>query len=185
MSVEALAAVFHHSKVSGTAKVVLLGIANHEGDGGAWPSVATLAKYANTSARNVQKAIAQLEKLGELRRFVQAGGDHRIENHRRPNRYQVLVTCPAWCDRTSQHRDRYEVPELDLSTGVSNTTPGVAGDRGGVSLATPKPSLNHPNTKTEKKPYVSDRARAACGHEAIDGRCAVACRADFEARNAR
>ncbi len=185
MSIESLTIAFHHSKAVGAVRCVMLGIANHDGDGGAWPSIATLAKLANTSERNVQKAIAKLEELGEIRRYVQAGGDHRVDNHRRPNRYQVLLECPPWCDRTSRHRDRYEPVAMDLTEGVNPSSPGEPPFTPGVNPSSPKPSYNHPTTKTEKKSHVSDRARAACGHEAIDGRCAVACRADFEARNAR
>ena len=66
MSVESMAIALHHSRSKGTAKVVLLGIANHDGDGGAYPTVATLAKYANVSRANVQKALTKLESLGEI-----------------------------------------------------------------------------------------------------------------------
>ena len=72
MSVEAMAIVLHHSPSSGTDKVILLGIANHDGDGGAWPSVATLAKYANIDKRGVQKVLARLEESGQITRNIQA-----------------------------------------------------------------------------------------------------------------
>lgn len=137
MSIEAMAVVLHHSRAKGTAKLVLLGIANHQGDGGAWPSVATLARYANVTERNVQKAIDQLEAKGELRRQVQHGGTHELPDHRRPNRYDVLVSCPSWCDRSANHRDT-RGPAAGfalgpLSTRVSDATPhrrgrGVASD---------------------------------------------------------
>ncbi len=105
MSIEHMAVVLHHSKARGTAKLVLLGIANHEGDGGAWPSVATLARYAGVDERNVRKAIRTLEGLGELRTALQAGGLPGAEDSQRPNRYSVAVMCPPWCDRTAHHRD--------------------------------------------------------------------------------
>jgi hypothetical protein len=105
MSVEHLAVVLHHSRAKGTAKLVLLGIANHEGDGGSWPSHATLAKYANVDVSNVRKALRQLASWGEVRIHVQEGGDRDCPDELRPNRYEVLVTCPAWCDRTPNHRD--------------------------------------------------------------------------------
>lgn len=104
MSVEHLTAVLHHSRAKGRARLVLIGIANHQSDAGAWPSVATLAKYAGgITVRNVQKAIADLVELGELAVSIQ-GATH-IPKGRRPNRYDVLVRCPAWCDGTPQHRD--------------------------------------------------------------------------------
>lgn len=104
MSVEALAAVLHHSRAKGTAKLVLMGIANHQGDGGAWPAITTLARYANVHPRNVIKAIRQLEGLGELRTLHQAGGLVAQADETRPNLYQVLVACPGDCDGSAQHK---------------------------------------------------------------------------------
>jgi len=99
-----MAVVLHHSKARGTNKLILLGIANHQGDGGAWPKVETLATYANVTYRNAQKAIEQLVRAGELARYVQQGGPRDMRDRDRPNRYDVLVTCPAWCDRTPNHK---------------------------------------------------------------------------------
>ena len=104
MSVEALAVVLHHSRAKGTAKVILFGIANHDGDGGAWPSIDTLGAYSNANRATVQRAIARLEALGEITRRVQGGGDRDTADHDRPNRYDVLVKCPPTCDNTTRHR---------------------------------------------------------------------------------
>lgn len=98
-----MALVLHHSRADGTRKLVLLGIANHDGDGGAWPAVDTLATYANTSDRAVQYALRELEANGELAVALQDGGS-RGPAHLRPNRYVVLVACPPTCDRTARHR---------------------------------------------------------------------------------
>lgn len=99
-----MAAVLHHSQATGTAKLVLLGIANHHSDNGAWPTLATLATYANVSVRQVQRDLARLETLGELYREVQAGGTHDQPDRYRPNRYYVMVGCPPSCDRSFNHR---------------------------------------------------------------------------------
>lgn len=136
-----MALVLHHSRAKGTAKLVLLGIANHAGDGGAWPSIATLAKYANVHERNVQKAIDQLVQLGELHVHVQAGGTHRTKDHERPNRYDVVVTCPQHCDRSASHRLR-DLPRAQAelwTTGVANTPPGGDSAARPVANATPAP----------------------------------------------
>lgn len=126
MSIESIAICLHHSRATGTDKVVLLGIANHDGDGGAWPTVATLAKYANVSERNTQKSIERLVELGEIRKHLQRGGNSNTRADKRPNRYEILVRCPADCDGTSQHRN-----------GVSPATErGVEFDADGVSFAT-------------------------------------------------
>jgi hypothetical protein len=66
MSIEAMNLVLNYSKATGRAKLVLLGIANHFGDNGAWPSIETLARYANASERSVKRDIQELVELGEL-----------------------------------------------------------------------------------------------------------------------
>jgi hypothetical protein len=106
LSVESLAIVLHHSRATGSAKIVALGIANHDGDGGAWPSIATLARYANISPRNAQKAIAQLVALGEVVVSTKAGGTAEWDNSRRPNLYELRVACPTDCDRSKHHRTK-------------------------------------------------------------------------------
>jgi hypothetical protein len=67
MSIEAVSLVLNNSRATGRAKLVLLGIANHLGDQGAWPSISTLARYANASERSVKRDIQELIELGELR----------------------------------------------------------------------------------------------------------------------
>ncbi|MBO1770468.1 helix-turn-helix domain-containing protein [Agrococcus sp. TF02-05] len=141
MSVEAMAIALNHSKAEGAAKLVLLGIANHDGDGGAWPSVARLARYAHISPRNVQKALARLEELREIKREINAGGDRQTASHMRPNLYHFLLTCPVGCDGSRNHRMRNGQEPLPIE-GVSPATGGVASDVGGVSPATPEPSTN-------------------------------------------
>lgn len=106
MSVESISIALHHSRSTGTAKLVLLGIANHDGDGGSWPKIATLAKYAGLKdPHSVKKLLRKLEDLGEISTEVQQGGTRETPDEYRPNRYNFLLTCPTWCDRTSQHRD--------------------------------------------------------------------------------
>ena len=142
MSVEAIATVLHHSKASKTAKLVLVGIANHEGDGGAFPSVATLAKYGGCSERQVQRYIAALVELGELRVFAQRGGTDEARPDRRPNLYRVLVGCPDWCDGTTQHRRRGDTGDTPKPNGVTSVTErGDTGDANGVTPTSPEPSL--------------------------------------------
>lgn len=147
-----MAIALNHSRARGAAKLVLIGIANHDGDGGAWPAIATLARYSGVHPRNVQRAIDQLESLGEISRLRGQGGNHLTAEHMRPNLYRFLLACPHDCDRTSQHRTRNSVvlmQELDLSTGVALAPGGGAHARGGVALAPPEPSLNHPTTDKE------------------------------------
>lgn len=134
MSIESMAIALHHSQAKGAARLVLVGIANHDGDGGAWPSVATLAKYAGITARNVQKHIDALQELGEIERMVQQGGTRQTPDWGRPNLYRFLLRCPAGCDRTKNHRVVDKSPDP-----LSVATPGVGSDTPPVSVATPAP----------------------------------------------
>lgn len=106
MSVESMAIALHHSQArTPTQRLILLGIANHDGDGGAWPSKATLARYAGvTDESTVRKALVELEQLGEIRRHIQQGGTSETPDDRRPNLYLFTLGCPPECDRSKHHR---------------------------------------------------------------------------------
>lgn len=166
MSVEATAIALHHSRAKGAALLVLWGIANHDGDGGAWPSIATLAHYARVNERQVQKCIAELERLGEIRRHRQMGGTALTPEHLRPNLYEFRLQCPPSCDRTKNHRTRGSHYTPELFTGVSSGTPGVLRDTPGVSSTTPEPSINpiqdsengsRDNRAREDAPHLPDQ----------------------------
>lgn len=146
MSVEAMALVLHHSTAKGTDKVILLGIANHAGDGGAWPSIATLARYANVHERNVQRSIEKLVTLGELAVHRQDGGRASTPKWERPNRYDVLVGCPATCDHTAQHRQRAlpQAPAALWTEGVAHTPPGGTDATTPVAQTPPAPPAHTP-----------------------------------------
>lgn len=150
--------VLHHSRAKGTVKLVALGIANHDGDGGAWPSVSTLARYANVHPRNVQKALVRLQQLGELWVEPQAGGLGNLADCDRPNLYHVTLRCPTWCDGTPQHRDQRKKAGPQLSSwhgpqpvdnGVAHPPPpgGIATPPGGASATRTRP----PNPPTEHR----------------------------------
>lgn len=137
-----MAIALHHSRAKGSAKLILIGIANHDGDGGAMPSMATLAKYGGVDTRQARKLVRRLESLGEVRTHVQAGTLEYLDDHEQPNRYDFTLACPSHCDRSSRHRDlrRYDARPLW-------TTPGPTGQGGSQrtgpprSHGTPKPSL--------------------------------------------
>lgn len=180
MSVESLALVLHHSRAKGTAKVVLIGIANHDGDGGAWPYVETLASYANVSVRAAQDALATLAEcpepdpelgcrhkvthLGEVRRYIHGGGarDWHRPDTERPNRYEVLVTCPEGCDGSKHHKPRpgwkridartYVRPPAPVDNPVRDSAPGAV-DRTGVVQST-APITIHKPTDEKGSSYV-------------------------------
>ena len=121
MSIEAVSLVLNKSKATGRAKLVLLGIANHLGDQGAWPAISTLARYANASERSVKRDIQELIDLGELRVELQ---NAPTQNQYKTNLY--WITIPA---------------------GVTDSASGVTaqvsrGDRLGKSGVTPVGTQN-------------------------------------------
>jgi hypothetical protein len=126
MSIEALSMVLNHSHSVGSAKVVLLGIANHLGpdaNEGAWPTQQRLAAYANMTERGVQKCIEKLVELGELTVEVAAGNS---QNKYKPNRYWINVECPDDCDRSMSHRrgeHPYREGRTPVPLGTNTRTP--------------------------------------------------------------
>lgn len=124
MSIEALSMVLNHSTAMGSAKVILLGIANHLGPDateGAWPSQKRLADYANLSERGVQKCVDKLVKAGELRVEVAAG---HSRNQYKPNRYWITIECPDDCDKSMSHRrgELQEQGRTPVPSGVNHST---------------------------------------------------------------
>ena len=89
MSVEMISLVLNNSRADGRAKLVLIGIANHHGDNGAWPSIATLARYANASERSIQRDIKHLQDLGELVVEVHGG---ESKGQYKSNKYWISIS---------------------------------------------------------------------------------------------
>lgn len=152
MSIEQLAVVLHHSTAKGTRKIVLMGIANHAGDGGSWPTVRTLARYANADRRTVQRAIDWLQAHGEVVVQYQAGGPKDMDDDDRPNRYDVTVVCPSWCDRTTHHRDTRGRPERLAGT---LPPPPPRRSRGGGTHAAPPAAPTPPQGAAPTPPEPS------------------------------
>lgn len=112
MSIEAVSVVLNTSKATGRAKLVLLGIANHLGDQGAWPSIATLARYANASERSVKRDIQELMELGELKVDLQSAP---TDNQYKTNLY--WITLPGVTNQSGV--------TTQVSRGDSSGKPGV------------------------------------------------------------
>lgn len=137
-SFEIMPIVLYHSRAEPLAKLVLIGIANHEGDGGAWPTIETLCKYTARGERAVQRAIRELEDLKEVVVHFNEGGDRSTAANRRPNRYEITLECPSECDRSRWHRCPQPAEEVNHR--------GVICGPDGVSDPTPKKTLeNTPN----------------------------------------
>ncbi|WEG10427.1 helix-turn-helix domain-containing protein [Microbacterium horticulturae] len=165
MSIESMVIALHHSRAKGATKLVLLGIANHDGDGGAWPSVATLQKYAGINRRNVQQAIKRLEQLGEIRRHMQDGGTASLPDHLRPNRYEFTLQCPDSCDRSSRHAP-WGVAGDTPPRVAGDTPPRVAGD---TQTILEEPSMKGPMyvralRDRRPEPFASDKQKHYIRH---------------------
>ena len=83
--------------VPGTAKLILIGIANHDDESGPWPSIATLAAYAGVDRRGVQRHLATMVEKGILTVHANQGGTDATPVDRRPNRYEIdynFGACP-------------------------------------------------------------------------------------------
>jgi hypothetical protein len=104
-------AVWRESKADGRARLVLLAIADHQGEIGAWPSIRRLAQMVNASERSVQRDIQYLQKIGELRVEVQ---NAPTQGQYKSNRY--WVTLPSTSGVT------------ELQSGVTNRASGVTAD---------------------------------------------------------
>lgn len=160
-----MAIALHHSKAAGAAKLVMIGIANHDGDGGAWPSVASLAKYAAVTPRRVKQIITELIELGEIKRHIMEGGNRQTAEHMRPNLYEFLLICPPDCDRTKNHRivDKPKQGVKPTSPGEAHFTRGVQpASPGGVQPASPEPSLEPPLNSDGSFPSTSPERAAVC-----------------------
>ena len=145
MSIEAMSLVLHHSQATGAAKIILLGIANHQGDSGAWPSVSTLSRYAGVTERRAQQLLRGLEESGELILKPQGGGSGQYKT----NLYWVNVSCPETCDGSAMHRTG--VRSRDLRGEVLSTS--------GVKPTSPEPKENPKEPKEKRGTRISDDFR--------------------------
>ena len=129
--------VLHHSQAEGTSKLVLWGIANHHGDGGSWPAIATLAKYAKVSERRVQQIIRELADMGEIAIDEQGGYG---QGQYKTNRYTILLQCPTDCDGTINHNSGVKSGASGVKSGVIR---GEIQGTSGVKPVSPEPDYNH------------------------------------------
>lgn len=124
---------------------MLLAIADHEGDGGAWPSMDTLARRGRVTKDAARKIVRRLEDRGEITTEINGGGGLRTAAHMRTNRYEVNVKCPEWCDRTARHRDVRETPADPPAVG----TAPVPSNGGPPFGGTAEPPINHPKATND------------------------------------
>jgi hypothetical protein len=170
MSVEAVTwALSDAPDVPPQCLAVLIGLANHaHPDGrGAYPSQETLAHYARKSVRSVRTDLAELERLGLIRRALRSGRrvvvwDLAIER-RRPAAHPV--------DKPAGH-----VPERQCASAQPGSTlpsnPEVS-FRSTRKWASDEPSKNHQRTQRAHAPAPPGaRGAALPPPRTAAGRCA-------------
>lgn len=90
MSVRVMAAVWEHSKATGTSLLMMLALADFsDDDGSSYPSVATLATKCRMSVRNANHLLASLRDSGELK-------IRKNEGPKGTNRYRIVLSRPGF-----------------------------------------------------------------------------------------
>jgi len=122
VSWQSVARVLHCSKAKGTAKLVLVKIAELDRDDGraVYPSVSTLAKAGNCSERQVQRVLRILQKIGELK-VVYATGRNNT------NTYILLIKGDIQ-DSISDISDRGDISEKATSKVIKGDNLLLNGD---------------------------------------------------------
>jgi hypothetical protein len=157
-----MAWVWEQSKAPPTQRFVLLAIADCANDRGsdAYPAVSTLAAKTGLSERGVRKAIAELEKSGELQVSYKAGP-------KGCNRYRVVMRNPEQGSgnpeqgSTSENTGNVVHPEPH-ATSTRNVVPGTRHETTvDPARGAPKPSENHPPTEPSIEPSVPRKRGSA------------------------
>jgi len=142
MSIEMTAWALGVPGIPAAEKLVLIGIASHADRNGdnAWPSIATLAGYANVSERQAKRLVKTLAERGVISIDVQGGGNARTRDDRRPNLYRIetMNGDMRMFDGVTPTTPRDERGDTQRADGVTSSAP-----RGDTAMS-PEPSLNHP-----------------------------------------
>ena len=166
MSIKVTNWVWARSESRNGARLVMLALADRADDEGrAWPSVEDLCERTRLSRRAVQKGIAELVRIGELK-VEQGGGRHQR------NRYRIIPKLrtsdavthqePRTSDAVSPKKQRTLVPETaNFATETANFEHENSVD------SAPEPPLEPPTEpSTEPTPLppaqpLADRMRDA------------------------
>lgn len=136
MSIAALTLSLYHSRATYSTRLVLVAIANFEGENGAYPSHDTIGRLAGgLNRRTVQRAIDELIDLGELTEIRRDGIT---------NLYKVAISCPDECDRTSNHRKK-KGGGAETAGGLETAGGSGVQTAGGAVYRPHEPVDNHKN----------------------------------------
>lgn len=168
MSLRAIEWAFTKSQSTGSARLVLLVLADHaDQDGFCWPGWARIAHRTKCGRTTIARALNELEQSGEIQRVTRGGGfvstKYRMlmpedgpEEQERPSETGAeIVEMPHEEPRTgvpNRHREGSQIG----TGGVPNRHPGGAKSaREGSQFGTRtviEPSLNRQGKKRAKKP---------------------------------
>ncbi|MDP3823483.1 MAG: hypothetical protein Q8R33_18595 [Burkholderiales bacterium] len=128
MSIAAMKRVWN-SKATGTRRLMLLAIADHEGDDRpAWPGVTKLARKCGITPRHAMRLLKSLEDSGELVIDRKPGMS---------NNYQVMV------GRGPDEPVTQKSPVTPMSPVTSESVTRDTSVTSPVTPVSPKPSVNH------------------------------------------
>ncbi|MFD8847661.1 helix-turn-helix domain-containing protein [Streptomyces sp. NPDC059604] len=120
MSSEAREWVWEHSSSRGTARLVLLSIADRVADGQcvSWASLSSLAKRTRASVSTVREAIARLLDGGELEQLDDLTGPQRSTVYRLPLAAKAIAEAEKEQDEDAG-QESVDEPEKSLTLRVS------------------------------------------------------------------
>lgn len=159
MAIEVIAWVLRHSTAKGTDRLVLIGLADHADadDWIAWPSVDTLATYACTSRRSVQRALRSLEESGRVKPVALPPRAPAMRSDRTPVPYLIRNDDGAseWHPVDDGHGAS---PRPDGASSARGR--GDTGDEDGASPVSPEPCVE-PSLEPSKNRDAARGAAAA------------------------
>lgn len=150
MSIQAIDAVLRRSQSKGTARCVMVALANFAGqDGTCWVSIETAAEFANCSETSVHRALGELQAAGEIAVVANAGPNG-------VNVYRLLLPGATVTPQAPrQETSPAPAPAPAEQGGTKLAGGGYQVGTGGTKLA-PKPLTDdsHPQTKGNKNQSV-------------------------------
>jgi hypothetical protein len=148
-----MTAVWDHSRASGSTLLVALAFADYADDWGrCWPALARISAKARIDRRTTQRAVRELEQLGELQADRSRG---RVASRYRLRLYGLLTTTPP--PILGQRQDAAVAWEPTAASTTSNS-----GEMPPYPLRTFKPSVTPcTNNSGEMPPLPGERPAGA------------------------
>lgn len=160
MSNKAIDLVFSHSKSTGSARCVLLAIADRANDAGeCWPSIADIARRANVGERQARYVVKSLVKSGELS-IVTRGGGRPTSGRRTTNTYLITLEKGAAGCRVS-----------DSERVQSSAEKGAAGCRSKPAIQRTKrvqPVAGEPSLTQQQEPPKNPKRENRFANSGLD-----------------